>query len=169
MRGDFIVRYILLLVAQMLICNYFHVSPYLMLSILPAMVLCIPTRVRTAFAMLIAFATALCVDLLAEGVLGLNILALVPVALCRRSICGFIFGEELLVREEDFSTRKYGFPKVIFALVIVQFIFLAVYLYADGAVVRPPLFSLERFGVSLLAGVLVSIPVAEILTPDDRK
>ena len=111
MKNNFLVLYILLVAAQMLICNYLHLTPYLMLTLLPTLVLCLPTKVKTAAALLIAFATGLSVDLIAEGALGINTVALLPVALLRRSICDFIFGEELVVRGEDFSIRKYGLPQ----------------------------------------------------------
>ena len=169
MKKNFAVLYILLVAAQMLICNYLHVSPYLMLTLLPVLVLCLPTKVSTTVAMLIAFATGLSVDLIAEGAMGINTVALLPVALLRRSICDFIFGDELVVRGDDFSIRKYGLPKVLFALFLVLSLFLILYLWADGAATRPMLFNLIRFGVSLIAGMLLGIAVVDMLMPDDRR
>lgn len=169
MKKNFVLLYILLVAAQMLICNYLHVSPYLMLTLLPVLVLCLPTKVSTAVAMLIAFVTGLSVDLIAEGALGINTVALLPVALLRRSICDFIFGDELVVRGEDFSIRKYGLPKVLFALFLVLALFLILYLWADGASTRPLVFNLLRFGVSLAAGMLLGIAVVDMLMPDDRR
>lgn len=169
MRNNFTVLYVLLVAAQMLICNYLHLSPYVMLSLLPALILCLPTKVKTVAAMLIAFATGIAVDLLAEGALGINTVALVPVAFLRRNICDAIFGDELVVRGEEFSIRKYGLPKVIFALFLVQALFLVIYLWADGAAARPWTFNLIRFAASLAAGMLLGVPVTDMLTPDDRR
>ena len=169
MKNNFLILYLLLIVAQMLICNFLHLTAYVTPSLLPALVLCIPTKVRTAAALPVAFLTGLAVDLIAEGAVGLNTAALLPVALLRRSICDFIFGEELVVREEDFSIRKYGLTKVVFAVFLVQSIFLTVYLWADGAAARPLSFNLIRFAASLTAGVLLGTPVVDLLTPDDRR
>ncbi|MBQ8022076.1 MAG: hypothetical protein IJ255_05250 [Bacteroidales bacterium] len=169
MKKNFILLYVLLVAAQMLICNYLHLTSYVQLSLLPALILCLPTRVRTSVALLIAFATGMAVDLIAEGAPGINTVALLPVALLRRTVCDFIFGEELVLREEEFSIRKYGLPKVLFALFLVQALFLLIYLWADGAGTRPFLFNLIRFGASLAAGMLLGIPVTDMLTPDDRK
>ena len=47
MRNSFTLTYILLTVGQMILSNYFHFTPYVMLTILPAMVLCIPTKTGT--------------------------------------------------------------------------------------------------------------------------
>ncbi|MBQ8071482.1 MAG: hypothetical protein IJ202_11605 [Bacteroidales bacterium] len=169
MKKNFTILYVLLVVAQMLLTNYFHLSSYIMLTILPVIVLCIPTRISTTACLFIAFITGISVDLLAEGMLGINALALTPVALVRRPICNAIFGPELQARNEDFSIRKYGPIKVIFAIFLAQALFLIVYIAADCGLARPFLFCLERFGASLLAGTLLSIPVADLLTPDDRK
>ena len=65
MRNSFALTYVLLTVAQMVLSNYFHFTPYMMITILPVMVLCIPTNVGTVKAMLIAFATGLAVDFFA--------------------------------------------------------------------------------------------------------
>lgn len=169
MKHNFLVYYLLLIVAQMLLCNYLHLTAYVTPSLLPALVLCLPTKVRTAAALPAAFLTGLAVDLIAEGAIGINTAALLPVALLRRSLCDFIFGQELVVRDEDFSIRKYGLPKVVFAVFLVQCVFLAVYLWADGAAARPASFNLIRFAASLAVGMVLSLPVVNMLKPDDRR
>jgi len=80
MRHDRFLTYTIIVIAQMLICNYLHLSHYVTVSILPVAILCLPSRVESIPAMLIAFATGLAVDLLSDGLTGLNTLALVPVA-----------------------------------------------------------------------------------------
>lgn len=161
--------YILLVIVQLLLTNYLRVSPYLMLSILPVMVLCISIRVGTLGAMLIAFASGLAVDYLSEGMLGLNALALVPVAYLRNGIIRLIFGNELFARQEDFSLQRNGFGKVMLALLLAQSLFLLIYIWVDGAGMRPFTFNAIRFGVSLVAGMLFSLPVMGLLAPDPRR
>ena len=168
-KAQFYLVFVVLTIVQMLICNYFHLSAYLMLSILPVMVLCLPLRVGTTGAMIIAFVTGLLVDLLAEGMLGINTLALVPVAYARKGVIRLVFGEELFARKEDFSVRKNGFGKVAVAIFIVQALFLLVYIWADSAGTRPFSFNVIRFGVSLIAGWVVSLLIIDILAPDTRK
>ena len=168
-KNGFWLVYLLLTVVQMLLCNYVHLTPYLMLSILPVMVLCIPIRVPTWGAMIIAFLTGLAVDLLSEGLLGLNSLALVPVAFARKELIRLIFGGELFARKEDFSARRNGFGKVALASFLVQALFLLIYIWADGAGTRPFSFNAIRFGISLAAGWALSLLVVDILAPDTRK
>ena len=168
-KSGFYFVFFLLAAVQMLICNYLNLSAYLMLSILPVMVLCVPLRLPTFWTLLLAFATGLAVDLLSEGLIGINALALVPVAFVRKEVIRLIFGDELFARKEDFSVRKNGFGKVALAIFLVQALFLAIYIWADGAGTRPLSFNAIRFGISLAAGWVVSLLIINVLAPDTRK
>lgn len=169
MKQNYIMMFLLIVGVQLLICNYLHVSTFLTLSILPCAILLMPTRYSPVVAMLLAFVSGLAVDTLAEGVTGLNALALVPVAGARRWICGFIFGKELTSTGEDVSMMKYGIGKMALAIFIAQFIFLAIYICTDGAEARPFMFNALRFSVSLVAGTLISLIIANLLDPNERK
>lgn len=161
--------YTLLVIGQAVLCNYSVLGPYITLSMLPAMVLCIPTSVSTITCMLIAFISGLSVDWMAEGVIGLNAAALLPVALLRNGIIRIFMGEDLITRGDRFSFRKNGFGKIAAALLVVISVYLAFYIILDGAGTRPTWFNFTRFGVSLIINFLLSLIVTDILTPDDRK
>ena len=150
---NFGILYTLLVIAQVVLSNYSELGPYVMLSILPAMVLCIPPAV----------------DWLSEGLLGLNAAALVPVALMRKSIIKIFLGEDLIVRGDRFSYKKNGFVKVSIAHMVCIAVFLGIYIILDGAGTLPALFCLTKAGVSLLCNFVLSIIVTNILSPDDRK
>ncbi|MBR5176399.1 MAG: hypothetical protein IKW89_10795 [Bacteroidales bacterium] len=169
MRNTFTVTYILMVVAQMLLTNYFHFTTLCMVTILPMMVLCIPTKVETVWAMVIAFATGLAVDLFAEGVFGLNALSLVPIAFVRKGLIDMIFGSEPFEHKENISSRKYGFTRVSFAIILVTAIFLMIYIAADCAGTRPLWFMASKLGISLMASYLVSAILVNLLSYDDRR
>ena len=168
-KSQFWFVYLLMLVGQVLLSTYFCISPYVMLSILPVMVLCIPTRVGTPVAMLIALASGLLTDWLSDGLLGLNALALVPVAYVRNGLIGLIFGEDLFARGEDFCSRKNGIAGVAIAVLLSQALFVAIYVWADSAGMRPFWFNIARFFASLAAGFLLSLLSSEVLAPDTRR
>ncbi len=167
-RNHYFLSFFLLLILQILICNYLNLSLYLSLSILPLLILMLPIRFGTVFAMLLAFASGLAVDFLSEGVLGLNALALVPVALARKGIIYLIFGSEFFARKEDISVRKHGIAKMSVAIVMAQSIFLLIYIWADGASTRPLMFNTIRFFVSLTAGWLLSLLLSRTLATNDH-
>ena len=116
--------------------------------------------------MFIAFVTGFAVDFFAEGLLGLNILALVPVAFVRRQLLTLVFGGELYARGEDPSVHKNGTGRMLMAILMAEAIFLAVYILADSAGTRPFWFDALRFACSLAVGTLVSLLAADLLTSD---
>lgn len=169
MRNSFALTYILLTVAQMVLSNYFHFTPYMMITILPVMVLCIPTKVGTVKAMLIAFVTGLAVDFFAEGTLGINAMSLVPVALLRKPVISMFFGSEPFEQKEDITIRKYGLGRVSMAIILMTALFLLVYILADCAGTRPFWFILTSLGLSALASYLASVCIINLLTYEDRR
>ena len=159
--------YILMVIVQMFICNYFHFSMYVTLSMLPAMVLCIPLSVNTSLAMVIAFATGLATDVFSDAVLGLNAMSLVPVALARKYIIRTFIGEETVEREESFSFRKNGLGKVSASIALCELIFFAIYIIMDGAGTRPVWFNISRLCASMAASYILSLIAIHMLSSED--
>lgn len=163
------ILYSLLLIGQIVLCNYAALGPYVMLTMLPAMIMCLPTTFRTHTCLMVAFASGLCVDWLSEGLLGLNAAAAVPVALMRNGIIKIFLGEDIITRGDRFSFRKNGFSKIMVAMFTATAIYLGIYILLDGAGSRPALFSLTRLGISTVCCLALAMAVTNILSPDDRK
>ena len=168
-RNEFWKAYVLLLIAQLIISNYFRFTPFVMLSILPVMILCVPVRVNRFVLLLLAFASGLLIDWLSEGLLGLNALALVPVAYARNSVLRVVFGNELIARKEDFTVNSNGLASVTMAIVMVQALFLIIYIWVDSAGTRTFLFNFDRFMASLVVGVLVSLLTLNVLATETQR
>lgn len=166
---NFGLLYTLLLVCQVLLSNYFQFTPYAMLTLLPAMILCVPLTVSTIGCMFLAFASGLAVDWMAEGITGLNAAALIPVAILRKPLIRLYFGEDLITRKDSFSLRKYGIAKVSAAVLTSLAVFLVIYIFLDGAGTRPLWFNLTKGGITLVCSYALSMIVVSTLTPDDRK
>ena len=166
---NFRTLYILLLVCQIILCNYSCLGPYVMLSILPAMVACIPLSTGTPLCMFIAFASGLAIDWLSEGLIGLNAAAILPAALLRKPVISMFIGEDLIVRKENFSIRKNGFSKVFFTILAATAIFTGIYVFLDGAGTRPFWFSLTRFAASLACNLILGLVIVNVLTGEERK
>jgi len=169
MKNSFWFTYILLVIAQVLLSNYAHFSPFVIVTILPAMVFCIPTKHDTVVAMLVAFVTGLAVDYLAEGTIGINALALVPVAFLRRPLIGLMFGKEPFELKENINVKKFGFARTSLAVLIVSAIFLLIYILVDCAGTRPFWFIMLTLACSLVVTYLLSMVVVNFLTHEDRR
>lgn len=168
-RQSFGILYTLLVIGQVVLCNYAALGPYIMLSMLPAMVFCIPTTVSVISGMLIAFASGLAVDWLSEGIIGLNAAAILPVAWMRTGIIKVFLGEDLITRGDRFSFRKNGFAKIAVALSVLTAVYLGIYIFLDGAGTRPGWFNFARFGISFICNLVLGLIVTDVLAPDDRK
>ena len=166
---NFGLLFFLMVLGQMVLCNFADFSPYILLTMLPAMVICIPLTVSTPMCMLLAFATGLSVDWLSEGLIGINATALVPVALMRKPLIRFFLGEDIITRSDSFSFRKNGIGKISFIILISTFLFLGIYIFLDGAGTRPTWFNLARTGIPLVCNYVLALIVTNILTVDDRK
>ena len=75
----FILVYLIMVVVQVLLDNFFPLSRYVLISVLPALILVLPVDTRPIAAMLLSFALGLVVDFFSNGMLGMSSLALVPV------------------------------------------------------------------------------------------
>lgn len=158
---------LLLLAAQILVWNYFNLSQFVLLTFLPVMILCLPVKVKTIPALLIAFAVGMAVDFFSSGILGMTCAALLPVAFCRRTIITLVYGEEVFSRGENISSRRQGPFKMTLGITMATALFMLVYIWIDGAGIRPFWFNLVRFFCSLIASVAVSLFVAGLLTDED--
>lgn len=166
---NFWAYYILMVVIQIILTNYFHVSPLLTVSILPAMILCLPADMTSISTMAIAFVTGLAVDAASEAEFGLNASAIVLAAFARRSLIKNIFDKETVERGNPISIRKNGLMKVSAALLVLYTLFLGVYITADGAGTRSFFFNLGRFLLSLPLCYIFGIITVNIFSGDDKR
>ena len=170
MKGqNFGLLFFLLVIGQVILCNFTNLGPYITLSLLPAMILCVPLTVSTTMCMLLAFATGLSADWLSEGLIGINAASLIPVALMRKPLIRFFLGEDIINRKDSFSIRKNGAGKISITVAAALMVFLFIYIFLDGAGTRPFWFCAARFWASLAANLILALVVVGVLTPDDRK
>ena len=116
--------YFLMVLGQMVLCNFADISPLVLLTMLPAMIICVPLTVSTPLCMILAFATGLSVAWLSEGLVGINAAALVPVAMMRKPLIRFSLGEDIITRSDGFSIKKNGIGKISFIILVANHIFL---------------------------------------------
>lgn len=164
--SGFILKYIVLLIVQVLLWNFFNFSQFMVLCILPAMVLCFPIRYGTLPALILAFITGFLADFVSGGMLGLTSFALVPVALIRVPVLHLAFGQGLFSRGDNISVVKLGAGKMLLGIGIVTTLFAILYVWADGAGTRPFWFNFVKVLLSTVTSSLVSLPVSMILCPD---
>lgn len=157
-----------LFAAQMILCNFLNLTQLVTLSILPAMILMLPITCSPVSAMLIAFAAGITMDLLCDGVLGLNAMALVPVALCRQGIIRLTMGSEVFARKENISIAGQGMSKIALASMMAEGLFMILYVWADGAGTRSIWHNIIKIVLSTALGTALSLIVAKLLSKEYR-
>lgn len=165
-KPGFFIIYTLLVLVQILLCNFLNLSQYMVLSLLPALVLSLPIRYGNIAAMIVAFITGFAVDFFSTGMMGLTSLALVPVAAARNGIISLVFGEELFSRGEDISVRRQGVPKMLLAFVMASALYFIVFVWADNAGTTSLGFNLLRVLLSSVISALVSVFISSEISAD---
>lgn len=155
----------LLLIAQILVNNYFNFSQLVTITILPVLILCIPIKISSSWLVIIAFFAGFIADFFSTGALGLTSAALLPVGILRNSILKLIFGEELFLREEELSTARQGSFKIGLAVSLSLAVFLVLYIWLDAAGTRPFWFNAARFGISFPVSFIASLLISKMLRP----
>lgn len=166
--NSFSLKFALLLIAQILVWTYFNFSQFLLVTVLPAMIMCIPVRRSSVFAMLIAFITGFVADFLAGGILGLTSFALVAVAFVRIPVLRLAFGHELFSRNSNITTANFGLMKMMMGLLMATLLFVLIYVWADGAGTRPFWFNATKVALSTIVSTFISIPVANFLSENSK-
>lgn len=161
--------YLLFMAVQLVMTNYLHLSQFVTLTILPALIMCLPLSFSTWLALIFAFVTGISIDFFAEGVIGLNTVALLPVAAFRIPIISLVVGSDAIERGMDFNFKKNGPAKVTMLMLIPLVGFLIIYIACDGAGMRPLWFNCARFAASLAVDLFLCLMAVKALNPDDRR
>lgn len=166
MNLKFVLSALIITLVQVVFGNFFPLSHLITVALLPAVVISLPMRISTPWALVLAFILALLSDLFTDGVLGLSAAALLPVALTRLWTVRVVFGRDVVVRGEDISIQRQGIAKMLLALVISCGLYLCIFIWIDGAGMRAFSFNLLRFILSLAASSLLGLIVVNILTSE---
>ena len=158
--SEYTLKFLLLIILQVLIWNFCSFSQFLMLAFIPAMILFLPARMSSVSCMLVAFVCGFVADFLIGAPLALSSLALVPVAFCRRGIIYLTLGHEVFARSEDFSPERQGVGKTILSIALATALFLLIYICVDSAFTRPFWIDALKWALSLL----VSTPLGYYCT-----
>ena len=165
MRPRFVISFIAMIAIQIMLGGLLNLTQYLVISILPVMIICLPITFSTSRVLLVAFLTSLVVDFFTDGAMGLSAVALLPVAVTRNSLIRLVFGSELLSRREDISIHKQGTGKVLLAIFLATTLYCLVFVPVDCAGTRPLSFIAPRILLSVAVSTALSYYVAGVLAP----
>ena len=160
--GD-ILFFVLLFILQLVISDYVHLGPWVTLTLIPLLIICIPLSRSPHAVLLIAFALGLGLDILSDGVPGLNAFAAVLAAAPRKFFYRILVNADRQDKTEVPKIREVGLLKYLKYLGVITALYLAAYILVDCVSFRPPLFLLGQFLISWVAStalcLLLSLPL----------
>jgi len=164
----FFIVFAALCLAQALIDNYFLFTQYLLISLLPLLVMGLPTRYNTPAALLLSFVSGFIVDFLGTGTLGLTCCALLPVALLRIPLLNLVSGEEIMTYRDDTPTSHQTMTGTALTMAIACAIFFMIYIWVDAAGTRPFWFNFVRLVLSTAVSTLLCVLLNNFLFRRNR-
>ena len=156
MNKNPVLIYFLLIPVQIVLSQLIQPGPDWVLTLLPVMLLCLPTGWPTLRCMLFAFCTGLAVDFFSGGVLGLSALALTPLGWMRNFFLRKFFNDELVDRGEPLSWRKWGMG-IVGLVLLMTAIFLLIYIFVDAGGERSFWMGGRTFLLSMAADAVLAL------------
>ena len=158
-----IIYCILLFLLQLVISDYVHLGPWITLCLLPLLILQIPRSRSPHVVMLIAFGLGLGMDILSDGVPGLNAFAAVLAAAPRKFFYRLLVNADRQDKTEVPLLRETGLLKYLKYLGVLTAIYLAAYTLVDCISVRPLGYIAAKFLISWVAStalcLLLALPI----------
>ena len=142
-------------ILQIFICDYVSPSPYVCLSLMPLLVMLISRRVGIYGTMLIAFGLGILLDVLADGLVGLNAACAVLTAAFKEFNYKHIINSDRQDHTHIVSIRAAGIKKFLFYLLSLVAIYMACYVFLDCVGGSSAGFILFTFAASALASALL--------------
>lgn len=150
----------LVFLLQLVLTDYVHLGPYVFLCLVPYLILQIPLSRSVHVVMLIAFAIGLGLDILSDGVPGLNAFAAVLAAAPRKFFYRRLVNSDRQDKTEIPLPGETGLLKYLKYLAAVTALYLAAYVVLDCVSFRPAEFVLLKFAASTAASILLALLLA---------
>ena len=166
--GRYFIIFAILTLAQALISNYFLFSQYILISLLPLLIISIPSRYNTPVTLGLAFAAGFIVDFVGGGTLGLTSCALLPLALLRITLLRLVSGEEILSDRNDSPVTHQTTAEQVLTMVLGCLLFFTIYVWIDAAGTRPFWFNAVRAILSTVVSALLCVLLGNFIFGRNR-
>ena len=167
-NGRYFIVFAVLTLAQALISNYFLFSQYVLISLLPLLIMSLPSRYGTPVALALAFVVGFVVDFVGTGALGLTSCTLLPLALLRLPLLRLVSGEEILTDRDDSPIAHQTTAEQALTFVLACVLFFGLYVWVDSAGTRPLWFNALRTLFSTMVSALLCLLLGNFLFSQNR-
>ena len=158
-----ILFFLLVFLLQVILTDYLHLGPFVYLCLIPFLILNIPFSRRPQLVLVAAFGIGLSLDLVSDGVAGLNAAAAVAAAASRQLLYRTLVNSDRQDKTEVPYPAGIGMGKYLKYAVAVTAVYMAVYVLFDCVSFRPVGFMLLKFIASTVLstglGLLLTLPL----------
>lgn len=151
---------ILVFILQLILSNYVHFGPYVHICLLPLLIALMPFNWRPSSTLLVSFALGLLLDLLSDGVIGLNAGAAVCCAAPKKYLYHLTTNSDRQDRSASVSRKRIGNAKYFTFLAVCAAVFTLAYVLLDCM-------DLQNWGlipVRFLASATINFILSSILS-----
>lgn len=152
-----ILFFFLVFLLQVVVTDYLYAGPYLYVCLLPFLVVIIPMSRRPQLVLLAAFGMGLMLDLLSDGVAGLNAAAAVAAAAARKPLYRALVNADHQDKTEVPVPGAVGIAKYLKYTAAVTAVYMAVYILFDCVSFRPFFFILAKLAVSIVVSTALAL------------
>ena len=163
-----ILFYILIVVLQIIVNDYVNFGLYIYICFLPLLILYIPLNKSTPTTMIFAFALGLLIDVLSDGILGLNASASVVLAAIKKPLFSITINKDNYESINIPTIKEVGISKYLKYTSASIFVFLLVYIFFDCISVRPFSFVVAKLVLSVIANVIAVLIISYSLLINKR-
>lgn len=151
--------YAALLIIQIVLSGYVNVGPYIYLCCIPLIVIYLPLYQQTSMSMLIAFGCGLIIDILCDGIVGLNAAAAVALAAVRRPLFAAFFTKDNLNRAVIPTIRESGVARHVNFILSSLLVYFLVYICLDSVGMESLQTTLLRLLLSVAANLVLVLAI----------
>ena len=154
-----IIIYAVVILLQVILNNYVNLGPMIYICLIPLLVIYLPLDQKNYISLIIAFGMGLVIDILSDGVLGLNAGAATLVALVYKPLFYPIFQKNNYSKKYILPIRESGLWQHALYLLIILEIYFLFYIAFDGLAKTTQLVSLIRYLVNLLVNLALALVI----------
>ena len=154
-----IIIYAVVILLQVIINNYVYLGPMVYICLIPLLVMYLPLDQKPYISLIIAFGLGLIIDILSDGVLGLNAGAATLLALVYKPLFYPVFQKNNYSKKFIPAIRESNIWHHVLYLLIIIAIYFLFYIAFDGLATTTLIVSLARYLVNVAVNLVLAVVV----------
>lgn len=154
-----IIIYAVVILLQIIINNYVYLGPMVYICLIPLLVMYLPLDQKPYISLIIAFGLGLIIDILSDGVLGLNAGAATLLALVYKPLFYPVFQKNNYSKKFIPAIRESNIWHHVLYLLIIIAIYFLFYIAFDGLATTTLIVSLTRYLVNVAVNLVLAVVV----------